>query len=280
MSIVYSCCFVEKIFMKKIFFKNIIISIISLLTIILFSCNNSMPGKPGGPIQYPKYILSNFMNFWTYWSNDVRLSDDIISYDENDSLIAKDFFLKKVMSGKYLPLKLKSNDSSNYYKLYPIIDVTDSAITENIIRFGELYYQFFKMEGKPLPGFHFADLNGNVYNRKTCQGKVLVLNFWFIGCTACQREMPALNKLVASYKSRNDVLFVSIAPNNANELNAFLEKNPFAYAIIPVKSLYVTDTLNIHMFPTHMIIDKKGLISKIPEDEKQLEIELQKELLK
>jgi hypothetical protein len=76
------------------------------------------------------------------------------------------------------------------------------------------------------------------------------------------------------------VLFVSIAPNNANELNAFLEKNPFAYAIIPVKSLYVTDTLNIHMFPTHMIIDKKGLISKIPEDEKQLEIELQKELLK
>jgi len=29
-----------------------------------------------------------------------------------------------------------------------------------------------------------------------------------------------------------------------------------------------------------MIIDKKGFISKIPEDEKQLEIEIRKELLK
>jgi peroxiredoxin len=179
-----------------------------------------------------------------------------------------------------LPLKLKSNDSSNYYKLYPIIKVTDSAITENIIRFGELYYQFFRMEGKPLPGFDFVDLKGNIYNSKTCRGKLLVLNFWFIGCIPCQREMPALNKLVALYKSRNDMLFVSMTSNNENELKVFLEKTPFAYAVIPDKSLYITDTLNVHMFPTQMIIDKKGFISKIPEDEKQLEIEIRKELLK
>lgn len=210
----------------------------------------------------------------------MRLSGDFISYDENDSVVAKDFFLKEVSSGKYLPLKLKSNDSLNYYKLYPINNVTDSSITENIIRFGQLYYDFFQMEGKPLPGFHFVDLNGKIYNSKTCKGKVLVLNFWFIGCTACEREMPFLNKLVASYKNRDDVLFVSIAPNNEKQLKTFLEKKPFAYAIIPDKSLYVNDTLNIQMFPTQMIVDKNGLIAKVPEDYKQVEIELKKELLK
>jgi len=260
--------------------RNICIYIISLFSIILLSCNNSITARHEGPIQDPKYILSNFTNFWTYWYNDVRLSEDFISYDENDSVVTKDFFLKKILSGKYLPLKLKSNDSLNYYKLYQINKVSDSAITENIIRFGELYYQFFQMEGKPLPGFHFVDLNGNVYDSNTCKGKILVLNFWFIGCTACEREMPFLNKLVASYKNRNDVLFVGIAPDNENELKAFLEKKPFAYAIILDKSLYVTDTLNIQMFPTQMIVDKKGLIAKVPEDYKQVEIELKKELSK
>jgi peroxiredoxin len=107
-----------------------------------------------------------------------------------------------------------------------------------------------------------------------------VLNFWFIGCTACVQEMPALNKIVASYKDRSDVLFVSITPDNPDSLKKFLEKHPFAYSVIPSKHKYVIDTLNIRMFPTQMIIDRKGLIAKVPEDYKQMEIELQKELLK
>ena len=99
------------------------------------------------------------------------------------------------------------------------------------------------MEGRPLPGFNFVDLNGNVYNKDNCKGKIVVLNFWFIGCTACQEEMPDLNKIVASYKNRDDVLFISIAPNSTNDLKKFLEKTPFNYAAIPDKSYYVADTL-------------------------------------
>lgn len=220
------------------------------------------------------------MNFWSYWYNDVRLSKDFVPYNEEDSVVSKDFFLKKVLSGEYLPLKLKSNDSSSYYQLYKINDVVDSSITANMIIFGELYYQFFKMEGKPLPGFNFVDINGNVYNKENCNGKIVVLNFWFIGCTACQEEMPDLNKIVASYKNRNDVLFISIAPNSANDLKKFLENTPFNYAAIPDKSSYVADTLKIPMFPTHMLVNRKGQIAKVPEDYRELANELRKELLK
>lgn len=233
-----------------------------------------------GPIKDPKYILSSFMNFWTYWYNEVRLSGDFIPYNEDDSEVSKDFFLKKVLSGEYLPVKLKSNDSSGYYKLYKINEVVDSSITAEIARFGQLYYQFFQMEGRPLPGFNFVDINGNVYNKENCKGKIVVLNFWFIGCAACQEEMPDLNKMVASYKNRNDVLFISIAPNSTNDLKKFLEKTPFNYAAIPDKKYYVTDTLKIQMFPTQMIVNRKGQIAKVPEDYRELAIELRKELLR
>lgn len=230
-------------------------------------------------MEEPKYILSSFINFWTYWYNDVKLSEDFIPFDENDSTVSKEFFLKQITSGKFLPVKYKVNDSLNSYKLYKI-EKADSSITSDIIRFGKLSYHFFQREGKPLPGFNFVDLNGNIYNSETCKGKIVVLNFWFIGCTACVEEMPALNKIVASYKNRNDVLFVSFTPNDPDSLKKFLEKNPFAYAVIPRKGKYVSDTLDIRMFPTHMIINRKGLIAKVPEDYEQMEIELRKELFK
>lgn len=219
------------------------------------------------------------MNFWTYWYNDVKLSEDFIPYDQNDSIISKDLFLRQVASGEFLPVKYKVNDSLNSYKLYKI-EKADSSITSEIIRFGKLSHQFFQMEGKPLPGFNFVDLNGNIYNNETCKGKIIVLNFWFIGCAACKEEMPALNKIVASYKNRNDVLFVSLTPNDPDSLKKFLEKDPFAYAVIPRKGKYVIDTLDIRMFPTQMIVNRNGGIAKVPEDYQQMDVELRKELLK
>jgi len=233
-----------------------------------------------GPVKEPEYILANFMNFWSYWYNEVRLSKDFVPYNENDSVVNKDFFLKKVLSGKYLPVKLRSDDSSGHYRLYKIDEIVDSSITAEIKRFGQLYYQFYQMEGKPLPGFNFVDINGKVYNQENCQGKVVILNFWFIGCVACQEEMPDLNKIVASYKNRNDVLFISIAPNSTNDLRKFLEKTPFNYAAIPDKRNYVTDTLKIQMFPTQMIVNRRGQIAKVPEDHRELAIGLRKELLR
>ena len=250
-----------------------------IIPFFFFSCQSHI--KPSETIvQDPKHILSSFTNFWAYWYNDVKLSEDFTAYNENDSVVSKEFFLSQVSTGKYLPVKYKIDDSLNRYKLYKIGNAADSSITSTIIMFGKLAYQFYQMEGKPLPDFNFVDLNGNVYNSQTCKGKVVVLNFWFIGCVSCREEMPALNKMVASYKDRKDVLFVSLAPDEPDSLKKFLEINPFAYAIIPLKNKYVIDTLSIRMFPTQMIVDRRGLVAKVPEDYEQMEIELRKELLK
>lgn len=249
-----------------------------LIPFLFFSCQSQVK-RSETLVQDHKYILESFGNFWAYWYNEVKLSEDFTPYNESDSVISKELFLKDVSTGKYLPVKYKVKDSINSYKLYPIKN-KDTSITSVIEMFGNLACKFFRMEGKPLPGFDFVDLKGRKYNPEACKGKVVVLNFWFIGCTACQEEMPALNKIVANYRDSSDVLFVSLAPDNPNSLKEFLEKYPFAYAVIPGKNKYVTDTLGIRMFPTHMIIDRKGLVAKVPEDYQQMELELRKELLK
>lgn len=71
-----------------------------------------------------------------------------------------------------------------------------------------------------------------------------------------------------------------MAFDSKNKLEEFLKKPTFNYAVIPVTESYVMDTLKIMSFPTHIILNKKNLVAKIPEDYHELEIELKKEVLK
>ena len=46
--------------------------------------------------------------------------------------------------------------------------------------------------------FKVKTIGGKRLTLAELQGKVVVINFWFIGCAPCISEMPALNKLVDS----------------------------------------------------------------------------------
>lgn len=258
-------------------FEIIFCYLILFLSFTCISCNDA---KYGEPVKSPAYLLSSFNNLWNYWNEDIKLSRDFVSFDENDKVISKDVFLEKLSIGGYLPLRLKSNDSLNYYRLYRMSDQVNEDILRTIKTCANICYQKNKMVSKSLSGFNFIDLNGNVYNKETCKGKIVVLNFWFIHCTSCVAEMPALNKLVNLYKERKDVIFVSLASDPPGKLKTFLEKTTFNYAVVPDMQNYLLDTLQIHSYPTQVIINKKGMVVKVPEDYIELEIELREEAAK
>lgn len=258
-------------------FKTIFSYFILYLSFTCISCNDA---KYGEPVKSPAYLLSSFNNFWNYWNEEVKLSRDFVSFNENDKLISKDVFLEKLSIGGYLPLRLQSNDALNYYRLYKMSDQVNEDILRTIKTVGNISYQQNKMVSKALPGFNFTDLNGNFYNKEACKGKIVVLNFWFIHCKSCVEEMPALNKLVNLYKERKDVIFVSLAPDPSDKLKTFLEKTTFNYAVVPDMQNYLLDTLQIHSYPTQVIINKNGMVVKVPDDHKELEIELREEAAK
>jgi len=118
-------------------------------------------------------------------------------------------------------------------------------------------------EGQALPNFNFTDIDDNVYNPATIKGKIVVLKCWFIHCTACVAEFPELNKMVDEYKDRKDVVFVSLASDNKEELKAFLQKRKFNYAVVASQGNYMINRLNISAYPTHSLIDRNGRIVKV-----------------
>lgn len=105
------------------------------------------------------------------------------------------------------------------------------------------------------------DINGKTITKEALKGKVVVINFWFTTCGPCIREIPHLNELVKQNK-QNDILFLAPAPDEKERIEKFLNKHPFEYNIIP-SSLDLINSLKIENFPTHLVIDKSGIIRDV-----------------
>ncbi|HET7119038.1 MAG TPA: TlpA disulfide reductase family protein [Hanamia sp.] len=234
--------------------------ILLLFTLTFSSCKQRTANKE--PLEKPENILNNPTSFSNYWYKDLKLSDDFIALSPSDSVIPKGEFLKQVATGEYLPLRLISGNPV-YYELYKITTPIDPLITTWLKDLGTGAYNNYQWEGKALPAINYKDIDGNIYTQQTIKGKILVLNFWFIGCTACVAEMPDLNKLVNQYKNRKDILFVDIAINKEDSLKKFLSKRSFDYKTVSDPSGYLLKIFKIRAWPTQVVIDKNGNIVKI-----------------
>jgi thiol-disulfide isomerase/thioredoxin len=86
--------------------------------------------------------------------------------------------------------------------------------------------------GAILPKFGGTAVDGKIIDDNYFQGKVTVLNFWFVGCQGCEKEMPGLNQVVEKYKSK-PVNFLAIGRNNAQEIRDFLMRSTFNFTQLP-----------------------------------------------
>ncbi len=118
--------------------------------------------------------------------------------------------------------------------------------------------KFFKNDRK-IKDFAFKDINGASYTLRELEGKVVVLNFWYIACGPCQREIPELNKLVEEYKDTSDIIFIAIALDEEEGILKFIDSKPFKYTLIP-NGRRIAASLRVNRFPTHVVLNKEGYI--------------------
>jgi thiol-disulfide isomerase/thioredoxin len=242
----------------------------------ILSCSKSIEQ----PNASTEATLKTFDSWWSYNTNNVNLSANYTALDENSAVIDRERFLKSLGSGKYVAFKLVTPDSTLKYKLHKLDAHADKSIVSVIIQFADTHYQYFKMEGNSIPDFNFTDLNGKIYNSETTKGKIVVLKCWFIHCQVCVQEMPRLNEIVKKYQNRKDIVFLSLAYDNKDMLKQFLTKTKFDYAVSEAPQQYFDEKLKITGYPTHIIVSKKGVISKVTDNAEELIGALEDELLK
>jgi len=113
--------------------------------------------------------------------------------------------------------------------------------------------------GKKLELFSAKDIEGYKIRPKDLEGKVVVLNFWFIKCPPCQEEIPELNKIALSYANNPNVIFIAVALDKKDDLKKFLKDNPFAYHIVD-DGKEIAAQYEVKNYPASVILDKEGKV--------------------
>ncbi len=114
--------------------------------------------------------------------------------------------------------------------------------------------------GDEFHPFKEKDITGEKIDLKALAGKVIVLNFWFIGCPPCRAEIPDLNNLSNQYKNNKDVVFVAVGLDESWQIQDFVKLNPLGYHLI-YNGKYISAKYGVHLYPTNVVIDRSGKVA-------------------
>ena len=110
-----------------------------------------------------------------------------------------------------------------------------------------------------VPDFTLQSYDGEEYNMRSLEGKVVLLNFWATWCYPCRLEIPELNEFHEEYEDLI-VLGLSIS-DTKKQLEDFSKlydvKYPLLYATKETDKILM-DYGGIYAVPTSILIDRNG----------------------
>ena len=123
----------------------------------------------------------------------------------------------------------------------------------------EFRLQKIPQEGMTAPNFKVRTIDGNDVSFAELKGKVIVLNFWFIGCHVCRALKPQLNEFKAKFAGRDDVVFIAMTADPEGDVKKFLQKEPFEY-IQAADAKPALSSFAFSGYPKNLVISKTGEI--------------------
>lgn len=194
--------------------------------------------------------------FFTWAQQSVRITDETIVKDSSGTVLTPAVWKALMGTGKYIIRPENPVESNGTFRLYRL---TEEEIERREANMPKPRASSYFSTGKRPATFTAKDLEGNQYKLRELEGKVVVLNFWFVNCGPCRREIPELNKLTDEYKDSANIVFLAIALDSKPEVEKFIEKFPFNYKIVN-DGRYIADIYKVISYPTHAVIDKSGKV--------------------
>ncbi|CAN5379757.1 hypothetical protein BH09BAC6_BH09BAC6_08830 [soil metagenome] len=185
-----------------------------------------------------------------------RLGPNMIVKDSAGVRYAFEDWQRLMMTGEYSLRSTGAVTDSTVFFIYKISEKEKAARNGHMQKPDE---SLFFTTGENIASFKANDINGNRIKISDLKGKVVVLNFWFIGCPPCRQEIPELNKIAAAYANNPDVVFIAIALDEKSDIKQFLKDNPFAYHIVADGRMY-SNLYKINLYPTNVVLDKEGKV--------------------
>lgn len=148
------------------------------------------------------------------------------------------------------------------------------------------FYKWDKLKAfiKTLPNEIFApdwrlpQISRDTITLSSFKGKVVLIDFWFIGCGACIESVPTLNKLQTKYKNDGfEVIGINCFSDNEDKIREYCTNIGMEYRNV-WKGETICKEYKINAAPIFYLINKEGKIvySQIGHDSLKLEKAVEK----
>ncbi|MFY0689276.1 MAG: TlpA family protein disulfide reductase [Cyclobacteriaceae bacterium] len=134
------------------------------------------------------------------------------------------------------------------------------SIWSNIVVYGSADGSVQLIEA---PEFSIVDKAGSLVSNESTEGKIVLLDFWFISCPPCWVKFPELQRVYDMYKTDDRIEIYAVnrpmKRDKPNELYASIEDKKYTFPVLK-GSDELMKTFNIDYYPTVLIINKDGQI--------------------
>jgi len=118
--------------------------------------------------------------------------------------------------------------------------------------------------GEVAPDFIAVSPQGEIVHLSDYRGQPVWLNFWGSWCPPCRAEMPDIQTAYEQLQPQGLTLLAVSLGDKPSEAVNFAQLNGVTFTILldPDRTL-TSPTYPIYNFPTHIFIDKDGIVRKI-----------------
>jgi cytochrome c biogenesis protein CcmG, thiol:disulfide interchange protein DsbE len=116
--------------------------------------------------------------------------------------------------------------------------------------------------GKAAPDFTLPSVRGAQVRLSSLRGKVVLLDFWAIGCAPCRRELPVVEGLSRQYGGDAlDVIKIS-SLDDAAKMRAWLVKNDYSLDALVDSDWTAANRFKVQGIPSLILIGRDGKIQR------------------
>jgi len=116
-----------------------------------------------------------------------------------------------------------------------------------------------------LAQFEFTNKENGLVSSEDLKGKVVWLDFWFVGCPPCWKAFPEVQEVYEKYKDNPSfALYVVNRDDDPDILFSKIEEKGYTFPVLKGTQQKI-NSLGVYFFPTVMLLNKKGEIVFIGE---------------
>jgi thiol-disulfide isomerase/thioredoxin len=131
---------------------------------------------------------------------------------------------------------------------------------------------------EPAKDFEARDLTGSAVRLSDLKGKVVLINFWGIWCKSCRQEIPHLSALDREWREKGLVVLGADYGDAPEDLAPFVKELEMSYPVLVDDGL--ADQYEVLVYPTTVVVDRKGLVRARVEGYREETFEDMKALVK